>query len=238
MGYPNRSQKTDRWGNPPTSNSLSQMMGGSQGWMGATPVSIPGQPNGYNLTGKNQMQFAADNPGQLNAGLPLNNPALAAIDNARQPVSLTVTGGNHAYNNPAWGAGSIFNPAWGGNASLYANGGAAPGPGRQLPPIPSAVSGTMQRNGGLSLPFFTPKKAALPSMPDLGTMLGTLFKSTPKPKQLPMPAALPRTYGGTAAAFRGAEARDRLTAPKGGQSHSESQARFETTAISRANAGR
>jgi hypothetical protein len=124
MGYPNRAQKTDRAGNPPTSNTLLQMMGGSHGWWtGATPVSRPGEASGSTLIGKNQTQFAADNPNQLSAGLPLNNPALNAIDgNIRQPVSLTVTGGNHAYNNPAWGLGlgSIFNPAWGRNPSINA----------------------------------------------------------------------------------------------------------------------
>lgn len=212
MGYPNRNEKTDRAGNPPMTLAqiMNSAMGGGSGSRLPRNTYYPSSGMGYNNeTGAYEQQM----PGNAYASVPAPNAALDAINSnvGKPPVSLTVSGGNHAYNNPAWGAGSIFNPAWGPNASLGVNGG------KSLPPLPNAVSATMQRNGGLSLPFFTPKTEQAPqAKPDLATLLGALFKYTPQPKQLPMPAALPKTYGGTAEAFRGAQARDRLTMSRNG----------------------
>lgn len=187
---------------PGQNNTLGGTPYGNSGW-GASrsyPMSVPGTANGTMIANKDQSRFPTENPLQ----------AQLLAYSGQQPgnpaaVAAAAQANGTPYNNPGWGAR------------------------RSLPPLPNAVSATMQRNGGLSLPFFTPKtEQALQAKPDLGALLGSLFKSTPKPKQLPMPAALPRTYGGTAEAFRGAQARDRLTAPKGGSTYQESQDRLST----------
>ena len=279
MGYPNRSEKTDRWGNPPMQQTLSQLMSSSMGSNPGSapntyPSNIPGTQGTSSLIGKNQTPFVADNPYQFgyasdphnpNAGLdainrnvsapfvddgsitPLSSKTIVGNGNmvwdgtkmvpagSRPPVSLTVTGGNHAYNNPGWGAGTIppwmpqgADPGMGGLPG-YGNTQLASGIPPQGPPPPGIAptvwaGDTAQQQpsaGGYSLA----KRPGLPMSGQVGfqhngssnepaaySSGGYLFDRNGAQIGRDPNFTKQLPYAGTADAVAAAQARDRLTA--------------------------
>ena len=191
----------------------------------AQPIYVPGTANGSTLVGKNQTQFATDNPLQAQmlayAGQYPTNPAVAA----------TAAQASTPYNNPGWGA--VFqqylsrakvgaNPGMGG---LYGTP-MAPGIPAQLPPADGSSPlpnwrGGVPTAGGYSL-----------ARPIYGRV-GTLHNGASSG-----PAAF--SSGGYLFDRNGAQigrdSRYRAEAgSRGTAAGSDSNSKFETTAVQRAN---